>query len=89
MSCITQALVAYISAFLSNMGNYRGFGDKKFIPDLPKDKLESLILHSKAYQNSQNSETGVKYLWDNIKDKLYSLNDNEKSIGFSPKVFKS
>jgi dipeptidyl-peptidase-3 len=68
------------------MGNYRGFGDTKFIPDLPKHKLESLVLNSKAFQNS---ETQIKFLWDNVKEKLYSLTDNELALGFSPKVIKT
>ena len=31
-----QALVVYAAAFYFNMGNYKGFGDTKFIPGLPK-----------------------------------------------------
>jgi dipeptidyl-peptidase-3 len=68
------------------MGNYRGLGDNKFIPDLPKHKLESLVLNSKAYQNS---ETEIKFLWDNVKEKLYSLNDNELALDLSLKVIKT
>ena len=33
---ILQALVIYAAAFYCNMGNYKGFGDTKFIPGLPK-----------------------------------------------------
>ncbi len=75
--------MVYLSAFLSNMGNYRGFGDSKFIPNLPKQKLETLIINSTAYKNN---ETEIKFIWDNIKVKLYSLESNDLSLGFSPKV---
>jgi len=33
---ITQALMTFAAAFYCNMGNYKGFGDTKFIPGLSK-----------------------------------------------------
>lgn len=33
----------YSSAFISNLGNYKSFGDKKFIPALSIEKFDSLI----------------------------------------------
>ena len=73
----------YLSAFLSNMGNYRGFGDSKFIPDLPKDKLEALVVNSKAFKANQKD---LKCIWDQIKDRIYSLEKNELALGFAPNV---
>ena len=78
-----RSLLVYFCAFLSNMGNYRGFGDSKFIPDLPKDKFERLVINSKAFKNN---EIEMKFIWNNVKEKLYSLNKNELSLGFSPNV---
>jgi hypothetical protein len=34
--CLLQAFVIYATAFLANMGNYKSFGDTKFIPGLCK-----------------------------------------------------
>jgi len=34
-----QALLIYASGVYANMGNYKSFGDSKFIPNLPKVKL--------------------------------------------------
>jgi hypothetical protein len=62
------------------MVNYRGFSDLKFILNLPKQKLETLIVSSTAYKNN---ETEIKFIWNNIKVKLYSLESNDLSLGFT------
>lgn len=33
---LLQAFLMYSAAFLSNVGNYKSFGDIKFIPDIPQ-----------------------------------------------------
>lgn len=65
------------------MGNYKGFGDLKFIPNLPKDKFNQLVLKSEAYQKDSKS---VEFLWKQVQDSIYSLKDYEKSLGLWPKV---
>ncbi|OQR77211.1 dipeptidyl peptidase 3-like [Tropilaelaps mercedesae] len=37
-----KAFVVYVGAFMGNGGNYRGFGDSKFIPNVPIEKLNSV-----------------------------------------------
>lgn len=37
------ALLVYAGAFFGNGGNYRGFGDTKFVPEVPQEKLKSLL----------------------------------------------
>jgi hypothetical protein len=37
------------AGFYSNSGNYKSFGDSKFIPDLPKEKFEEIVTGSKAW----------------------------------------
>lgn len=65
------------------MGNYRSFGDSKFIPELPSNLLENLILNSTAYQSDPEM---IKYLWNELKDKIYSLKKEERCLGFYPEV---
>lgn len=77
-----KALLVYTSAFLSNTGNYRGFGDNKFIPGLPKEKLHRLLSKSEAWKQDP---TMMEFLWTEVGDALYSLKDNEKQLGFPPK----
>ena len=76
-------MLVYVAAFLSNMGNYRGFGDSKFIPVVPKEKLEKFIFNSEAYKKDTKK---IEFLWNQVKDKLFSLNEGELSLGFYPKV---
>ncbi|XP_064489550.1 dipeptidyl peptidase 3-like isoform X2 [Ornithodoros turicata] len=77
-----KALLVYASAFYSNMGNYKGFGDNKFIPGLPKEKLHKLLTQSEAWKQDP---TKMQFLWAEAGDLLYSLKDHEKHLGFPPK----
>ncbi|KAF7487756.1 Dipeptidyl peptidase 3 [Sarcoptes scabiei] len=76
-----KEFLAYSAAFYANMGNYRSFGDSKFIPELPSNLLENLILNSTAYQSDPEM---IKYLWNELKDKIYSLKKEERCLGFYP-----
>ncbi|XP_076354042.1 dipeptidyl peptidase 3 [Tachypleus tridentatus] len=77
-----QALLVYSSGIFTNMGNYRGFGDSKFIPNLPKEKLEKLIKSSSA---SKSEPDVINFLWEKCSEKMYSLKDQEKHLGFADK----
>jgi dipeptidyl-peptidase-3 len=73
----------YTSGIFTNAGNYKGFGDSKFVPNLPAAKFEAVIKCSKAY----NTEPKVmQSLWDRCKDNMYLLTENLKSLGFHDKV---
>ncbi|KAL6589980.1 hypothetical protein ACP70R_050178 [Stipagrostis hirtigluma subsp. patula] len=74
-----KAIFAYSCGFLCNSGNYKGFGDSKFIPNLPVEKFEAFVKGSKAYETCP-SEIG--YLWQHCKSAMYNLADNVKSLGF-------
>ena len=73
----------YASSFYSNMGNYKSFGDTKFIPAVPADKLRALVTCSEAYK--QDSQV-IDALWEAVAGKMYSLEPFERQIGFPPKV---
>ncbi|KAI2805606.1 bifunctional diacylglycerol diphosphate phosphatase/phosphatidate phosphatase, partial [Blomia tropicalis] len=77
-----RAFLVYVSAFYSNMGNYRGFGDSKFIPNFPKEKFETLIKHSTAYGQDPGF---FDFVWKNVQNRLYSLETSQLSLGFEPK----
>ncbi|CAG2166263.1 unnamed protein product [Oppiella nova] len=76
-----RALLVYLSAFLASMGNYRFYGSNQFIPDLPQNKLEALVVNSRAYQTN---EKDLRFIWENVKKRMYSLEKHELSLGFPP-----
>ena len=65
----------YVAMVLSNGGNYLSMGDSKFIPNLQESEMRQL--YNKYF---------VKYITDYlyIKDKIFSLKDNEKFLGYPP-----
>ena len=73
----------YAAAFYSNLGNYKSFGDTKFIPNLPCDKLHALILGSEAYKKD---EATLNKLWKSVCERMYSLEPAERQMGFPPEV---
>ena len=53
-TCIVLSLqnfLIYAAAFYGNLGNYKSFGDTKFIPDLPKVFLFLYGIYFCIYQN--------------------------------------
>ncbi|KAG8008069.1 Dipeptidyl peptidase 3 [Nibea albiflora] len=77
-----QAFLVYAAGLYANMGNYKSFGDTKFIPNLPKDKLLALVKASKAFQEQPDE---MEALWDNCSCLLYSLEDRQKQLGLGDK----
>merc|ERR1719187_1826880 len=77
-----DAFFVYCSGFLGNMGNYKGFGDSKFVPNLPVERLEVLVRASKAWGEE---EAVVGALWEATKGPMYSLTDQEKQLGLGKK----
>lgn len=63
------------------MGNYKGFGDSKIIPNLPQQKLDTFLKATKAFQaNAQLSS-----VWDRIKDSVYDLSPRKRHLGLGDK----
>uniref|UniRef100_A0A4W4DY76 Dipeptidyl peptidase 3 n=1 Tax=Electrophorus electricus TaxID=8005 RepID=A0A4W4DY76_ELEEL len=75
-----QAFLVYAAGLYANMGNYKSFGDTKFIPNLPKFK--ALVWNSQAYKESPGE---MEALWNNCSHLLYSLEDKQKQLGLGDK----
>jgi dipeptidyl-peptidase-3 len=58
-------ILSFCAQFLGNAGNFKSFGDTKFIPRVPADVFRKVVLAS-------NSQAALKH-YDACKDKLYSL----------------
>lgn len=76
------ALLVYSSGIFTNMGNYKGFGDTKFIPNLPKNKFESLVMASAAFEADKQKITN---LWNLCADAIFNISDNERHLGLGKK----
>ncbi|XP_069874271.1 dipeptidyl peptidase 3 [Dipodomys merriami] len=73
-----QAFLVYAAGVYSNMGNYKSFGDTKFVPNLPKEKLECVVLCSVAAQQYPEE---VRRLWQNCGDLMFSLEPRLRHLG--------
>lgn len=77
-----KALLVYIAGVFANSGNYKGFGDSKIVPNLPKERLEEIVLTSAAYKADP---TVIQALWSACADSIYSLEPLQQHLGFSDK----
>nr|XP_030689336.1 dipeptidyl peptidase 3 isoform X3 [Globicephala melas] len=73
-----QAFLVYTAGVYSNMGNYKSFGDTKFVPNLPKEKLERVILGSKAAEQHPEEVGG---LWQTCGELMFSLESRLRHLG--------
>eukprot|EP00931_Biecheleriopsis_adriatica_P029224 TRINITY_DN17381_c0_g1_i1.p1 TRINITY_DN17381_c0_g1~~TRINITY_DN17381_c0_g1_i1.p1 ORF type:complete len:737 (+),score=131.69 TRINITY_DN17381_c0_g1_i1:84-2294(+) len=71
---VSQALM-YVAAFYGNLGNYKSFGDTKFIPMLPADRMQLLLSASSADRDKIDS------LWQECSERMYSLPERQRQMG--------
>lgn len=64
----------YASQFLSNLGNYKSFGDTKFIPRISKERFEQLVTATK--------NSNIEQIWSEVKKPIYAINDKSKMLGW-------
>lgn len=77
-----QAFLVFAAGLYANMGNYKSFGDTKFIPNLPKEKFKALVWESQAYKERPGE---IEVLWNSCSNLLYSLEDKKKQLGLGDK----
>ncbi|KAJ6235811.1 dipeptidyl peptidase 3 [Anaeramoeba flamelloides] len=69
-----ELMLSYFAAFLSNMGNYRAFGDQKIIPGFTMSSLEELL-------QKLNSDKKTLHLFEKVKKKMFQLTTKDNSLG--------
>lgn len=77
-----KAFMVYCSGVYANMGNYKGFGDTKIVPDLLPEVFEAIVKGSKAWAED---EATMGELWSVVKGPMFSLTDREKQLGLGAK----
>jgi len=68
-------LILYVATFYNNMGNYKSFGDTKFIPAVGPEKFELFLSYSKA------CPLKLTELWSECCDRMYSLTPRQRQMG--------
>lgn len=63
----------YASQFLANLGNYKSFGDSKFVPRISFENFTKFIEFLNDVQ--------ITSLYDKVKTHIYSLNDKNCMLG--------
>ncbi|VVC90190.1 unnamed protein product [Leptidea sinapis] len=79
-----QAFLVYAGGVFANSGNYKGFGDTKFVPNLSDGSFELIVKSSKAYKNDS---THLSKLWQNTRSTIYSITPRLTSLGLADKAF--
>ncbi|XP_022118973.2 dipeptidyl peptidase 3 isoform X1 [Pieris rapae] len=77
-----QAFLVYAGGVFANSGNYKGFGDTKFIPNLSKESFESVVKASKAFENDS---THITKLLQKTQNAIYSIAPRLTSLGLAEK----
>jgi dipeptidyl-peptidase-3 len=72
-----KAFLIYTCGVFSNAGNYKGFGDSKFVPSISEETLEKLLEASSAWPQ-------IKALWSKLKGPMYDLSSGKTCLGYSP-----
>ncbi|KAJ7307403.1 hypothetical protein JRQ81_009419 [Phrynocephalus forsythii] len=73
-----QAFLVYAAGIYANMGNYKSFGDTKFVPNIPQEQLKKLVWASQAFKEHP-AEMGA--LWDRCGDLMFSLEPTQRHLG--------
>ncbi|XP_076166727.1 dipeptidyl peptidase 3 isoform X2 [Ptiloglossa arizonensis] len=76
------AFLVYTCGIFANAGNYKSFGDSKIIPNMPKEKFETIIKVSKAYKDNSKD---IEDIWNKIQNVMYSIKGKLKSLGLGDK----
>ncbi|XP_075970356.1 dipeptidyl peptidase 3 isoform X2 [Anticarsia gemmatalis] len=77
-----QAFLVYAGGIFANSGNYKGFGDTKFIPNLPMDSFELIVKASKAFEDDTQH---MMKLWQQTQHYIYSTAPRLTSLGLADK----
>jgi len=73
-------VIMYAAAFYGNMGNYKSFGDTKFVPAVPQDRFHAFVQSATSTSISAVAEE-VERLWQECHQRMYSLTPRQRQMG--------
>jgi dipeptidyl-peptidase-3 len=68
-------VLCFAAAFYGNLGNYKSFGDTKFVPDISPESFEKFLLSGAADIEK------TKELYAECRERLYSLPPRQRQLG--------
>lgn len=74
-----KQLLAYSAAVFNNCGNFKSFGDTKFVPEIDEQTFEKVIKASASYASHKEQ---IDTIWEKIKHEVYSEHDPYARVGF-------
>lgn len=74
-----KQLLAYSAAVFNNCGNFKSFGDTKFVPEIDEQTFEKVIKASASYASRKEQ---IDTIWEKIKHEVYSEHDPYARVGF-------
>ena len=74
-----KQMLAYSAAVFDNHGNYKSFGDTKFVPELEREKFKKFIEASESYKTHQKVIDNILYL---IEKEVFTETEPYYQIGF-------
>ena len=77
-----DAFLIYCAGVLANYGNYKSFGDTKFIPAVDISNFESIL-------NTGHKFTSFDEIWSLIKDDLHQMNDTNRQLSYGNTTYLS
>ncbi|TRY54148.1 hypothetical protein DNTS_034831 [Danionella cerebrum] len=81
-----QAFLVYAAGLYANMGNYKSFGDTKFVPNLPKEKFKALVWESLAFKENPGY---IEELWETYAEFAQKFLDSKKLSAYNTRLFKT
>ena len=76
------AYTVFCSGVYTNMGNYKGFGDSKIVPNITADAFEKIVKASAAHGKDS---AAMEELWGSVKTPMYALSERERQLGLGEK----
>lgn len=74
-----KKMLAYSAAVFNNCGNFKSFGDTKFVPEIDSATVEKIIKASKGYETNKDE---IDTIWDKINHELFIETDPYARVGF-------
>lgn len=75
-----RSWLTYSAAFLSNLGNYRSFGDTKIVPECAPSVVNSILTSSAAFAQSP----AIDKLWRAVRRPMFSLLPRLQELALGP-----